>query len=188
MTIRITQIVPEIVYQEGSSALTDPPPAVVQDVGGLCCEFRGPLKVGDSAAIITIESGGPDPITGIKIYAELGDCGDGNGGWSDTYSDSYSDPTDGGNYPGATITDTMYTITDMPANSTLIIDAAEQTVRFIDSSSGESLSTLDLLEWAGVFEWITTARYGCQLVCFDISEATYNSDTSVNVVSVGREL
>lgn len=183
MTIRITAVNPELVYEQGFSALTDPPPVPAPQDPGACCDFDAPAMVGDMAAVITIVAGDGGEVSGIVIRAEY--C---SGGYVDAYSDSYSDPTSGGLFPYAMVTDTEYTIDNLPAGSTLIIDAVERVVTLTDSSGRGQLSSLDVLDWMGIFEWIEAAKGGCERVCIDVSGATLNADTTATITTVEREL
>lgn len=152
-----------------------------------CCEFTGPAVVGDAAAVIVIESGTPNSIDGVLIYAEA--CvGASEGGYEDLYSDSYSDPTEGGLFPNARITDIVYEINDMPADAILTIDAAERTITLTDSTGNIDLSQLGVIDWNGLFEWIEAAKSGCQSICIDDSGGTVNANTAYSISTFDREL
>lgn len=184
MTIRITALNPEILYERGFSTLTDPPPVPAPQDAGACCDFTAPDKVGDMVAVITIIAGSGNAVSGIIIRAES--C---VGGYVDVYSDLYGgDITDGGTDPFASVTDTQYTIDNLPAGSTLIIDAVERLVTLTDSAGRGQLSSLDVLDWVGVFEWIEAAKGGCERLCADVSGATLNADTELIIQMVEREL
>lgn len=151
-----------------------------------CCEYTGPAIVGDTAAVITVYSGTGSAISGVDIYAE--GCDGENCSYQDEYEDVYCDVTEGNLYPNARITDIVYTITDMPAEAILVIDAAERTVTLTDLSGNTDLSQLNVLDWNGLFEWIEAARSGCQRICIDTTGATINGDTDVVVTTYDREL
>lgn len=157
-----------------------------------CCEFVGAPVVGDTAAVIRVESGSPNNISGITFYAEGCDNGTNGCSYTDTYevppASGYCDATEGGTYPDATITDFSFTIIDMPPNSILTVDAAEQSVTLTDNTGNTHSSQLDVLEWAGLFEWIAAAKNGCQKICADTSGATLNGDTLIEVTTYDREL
>lgn len=150
-----------------------------------CCEFTSPIMIGDSVAVITINAGSPDVVNDIAIYAEGCDCG-----YSDTYDDEYCDASEGGSFPNARITDTIYTLDELPAGHSLIIDAVERVIKVIvtDSDPEVQIGGLDALEFSGVFQWIESAFGGCQRVCIDGSDAHVNADTTIEVETYDREL
>ena len=149
----------------------------------ICCSFDSPVGVGDAAAVIIIRSGSPDAVSGLTIYAEGCECH-----FSDDYSDSYCDPTEGGAFPSAAITDTEYTIDEIPANSILTIDAAERRVTLTDNAERVQSSDIDALDWSGLFEWIEATKGGCQSICIDVLGAVTNADTTVEINVYEREL
>lgn len=117
------------------------------------------------------------------MYAEGCDCG-----YVDIYDDIYCDPTEGGAFPGAMISDFSFTITDMPPNSILTIDSAEQSVSLTDITGNVYGSQFEVLDWHGLFEWITASRNGCERICVDTDGATLNGDTEISVSTYDREL
>lgn len=149
----------------------------------ISCQFDAPEIVGDAAAVITIRSGSPGIVDGLTIFAEGCDAG-----YNDVYSDSYSDPTQGGLFPSARVTDTSYTISAMPPNSTLVIDAVERRVTLTDSAGRIQVNDVDVLEWTGLFEWIEAAKGGCQALCVDVLGADTNIDTTVEISFYEREV
>lgn len=154
-----------------------------------CCEFTGSALVGDTAAVITVYSGSGGSVSGITIYAEGCDFAGSNCGYSDIYTpDTYCDPTEGGAFPDAMVTDFAFTINDMPPDSILTIDSAEQSVTLTDNTGAVDQSQADVLEWNGLFEWITAAHNGCQRLCIDASGATLNPDTDISISTYDREL
>lgn len=148
-----------------------------------CCEFTGPLLVGDTVPIITISAGTGGDVSGIFIQAEGCDCS-----YSDTYADMYCDVTEGGTYPNGRITDTEYEVLNIPAGHELVIDAVARTVRILESGTNNQVGGLDALAWEGLFEWIEAAKGGCQRVCIDSTTASVNADTTASVVTRDREL
>lgn len=107
---------------------------------------------------------------------------------SDVYSDRYCDVEEAGAFPGATITDLSYTISDMPANHTLVIDAAEESVTLTNDNTGKQVGGIDVLDWIGLFEWIRAAKSGCQRICVGIDGATINEgSTDVKIETIDRE-
>lgn len=149
----------------------------------VCCEMTAPIVLGDSASVITINAGGPDAVTGIVIFAEGCGCG-----YQENYSDTYCDVTDGGANPDAAIVDTEYEIIEIPANSTLTIDAVERTVTLTETGTDNKIGGLDVMEWAGVFEWIEASKGGCIRICIDPGVANLNPDTTVSIDEYQREL
>lgn len=148
-----------------------------------CCEFTGAPVVGDSAAVIRIESGTGGAISGITVYAEGCDCG-----YDNLYDDIYCDPTEGGLYPYATISDFSFIVNDMPEATILTIDSAEQSVKLTDITGNLHFSQFDVLDWHGLFEWVVAAKNGCQRICIDTAGATINGDTDISVSYYDREL
>lgn len=126
---------------------------------------------GETAAIVTIYSG-TAAIDGLVIRAE--DCA----GYSDTYVDNYS-------FAGNAWAE--YTVVDLPADSTLVIDASNETVRATDSS-GNSIGGVEFLEWMGPFRWIRSTNCVTQCVYSDATGATVNGSTTVMVETVDREV
>lgn len=146
--------------------------------------MNAPAFVGDVAAVITISSGSPDPVTGIVLTSEGCGCS-----YSDsyaTYDPVYCDLTQGGDFPSAQAVSTQYTIESIPPNCELIIDAVEGTVRVVQGS--EQVGGLDALSFEGLFEWMLASRGACMSVCADDSAADVNSDTTVKIESYVREL
>jgi len=163
MTIRITALNPQLVYEAGST-LTDPEAVPTPLPTGTCCEFAGP-GIGDSSPVITVTTGG-SAATDVTIWAEGCECG-----YTDIYGE-YCDVTEGGVYPNASITDTEYRIADLPANSMLVIDAVEEKVTLTDDEGMVQTGGVEALEWAGIFEWIRAAKGGCQRVCVDVGSGS----------------
>jgi len=81
MTIRITALNPQLVYEAGST-LTDPEAVPTPLPTGTCCEFAGP-GIGDSSPVITVTTGA-SAATDITIWAE-GCTGGENCGYEDSY-------------------------------------------------------------------------------------------------------
>lgn len=107
---------------------------------------------------------------------------------TDTYEDSYGDPTEGGLYPFATATATFYQLIRMPPNSTLTIDATARTVTLTDSDTGLAIGGLETLEFNNLWRWIQASRGGCQRICIDADEAHTNADSTVRILSYAREV
>ena len=153
-----------------------------------CCEYIAPLLLGDEVAVITINAGTPDAVSGIVIYAEGCDCS-----YADLYEDLYCDVTEGGAVPNARITDTIYEITNIPPNHTLVIDAVDRTVKLVQTGTDNQVGGIDAIAFMGLFDWIETAKGGCQRVCFDPQAANTNpggggeTATTVMVETVDRE-
>lgn len=150
----------------------------------LCCQMTAPVFIGDIASVITIGTGGPDPVSGIVISAEGCGCG-----YSDAYASYipvYCDATQGGLYPFAESTSTSYTVEELPPDADLIIDAVEGTVRLMQGM--QQIAGLDALSFEGLFEWIRASRGGCVSICVDGSGAALNPDTTVKIESYVREL
>lgn len=146
-----------------------------------CCEFIGPA-IGDAAAVIVVRTGTGGDVTGLVIYADGCDCG-----YVDSYSDTYCDPTESGLFPDASITDTSYELGDLPPNAILTIDAVSETVTLTDETGIVQLGGIDFLDWAGLFEWITAAKRGCQAICMDDGDASTNPDTTIEISTYERE-
>jgi len=147
------------------------------------CEFRAPIQIGDAAAVITVSAGSPDDVNDIFIFAEGCDCG-----YADLYEDSYCDTTEAGSVPNARVTDFGFEITRVPANHDLVIDAVERSVKLVGAGTDVQAGGLDVLSWAGVFEWIEAALGGCQRVCIDLTTAHTNADTRITVETYNRDL
>lgn len=137
-----------------------------------CCEFYAPA-IGDAAAVIVIRTGDGAEVTGLVVYAE---------GCDEGYVDAYDDT-----YGMAGTTDTSYTISDLPANSTLTIDAVSETVTLTDDTGLVQLGGIDHLDWLNFFEWITATNKVCMSVCVDDSDASTNANTTVEISVYERE-
>lgn len=154
-----------------------------------CCEFTGAPVVGDTAAKIVIESGSPNEVDGLTFYAEgCSQVTDDNCNYQEKYEDRYCDTTAGGTYPNARVTDITFTISNLPPDSILTIDAAEHSVTLTDETGNVAQSQLDVIDWSGLWEWIEAARNGCQRVCVDTGGATMNDDTTITITTFDREL
>lgn len=153
-----------------------------------CCEFTGAAVVGDTAGVIRVESGSPNPVSGITFYAE--GCSDGtdNCSYQSAYSDQYCDVTQGGAYPDASVSDFSFTINNMPPNSILTIDSAEHSVSLTDMTGNTNEGMFEVLDWDGLFEWIEAARNGCQRICYDDAGAESNANTLISVTFFDREM
>jgi len=158
-----------------------------------CCEYIAPLLLGDEVAVITINAGTPDAVSGIVIYAEGCDDGTNNCGYQDTMEDIYCDVTSGGATPNARVTDTVYEITNIPPNHTLVIDAVDRTVKLVQTGTNNQVGGIDAIAFMGLFDWIEAAKGGCQRVCFDAAAANTNpggggeTATTVMVETIDRE-
>lgn len=124
----------------------------------------------------------------MEICAEGCDNGTNGCAYEDTYRDVYCDATEGGTYPNARVSDFCFTINDMPPDSILTIDSAEQSVTLTDETGRTNESQLDAMDWNGLFEWITAAGNGCQRICVDTSGAVTNAGTHWTISTFDREL
>lgn len=144
--------------------------------------FTAPIVLGDKAAIITINAGTPDAVNDIVINAEGCECA-----YQDLYEE-YCDPTEGGQYPNASIVDTEYTITNIPAGHSLVIDAVAREVKLLETGTTNQVGGLESLTFMGLFDWIEAARGGCVQICLDGSGAHTNPDTTIDIETFSKEL
>lgn len=82
---------------------------------------------------------------------------------------------------------TSFEIVDMPALSTLVIDAGRRFVTLTDSS-GAAIGGLDVVDFDGIFPWMVAAPGQSMEVCIDATAGTFAGSATAQIDEVDREL
>lgn len=83
--------------------------------------------------------------------------------------------------------ESTFAVVDMPALSVLVVDSSRRTVELADAD-GAVIGGLDVVDFAGVFPWLTAGPGESLEVCVDAAGATFGAGASVRVDQVDREL
>jgi hypothetical protein len=128
-----------------------------------------------TAVILTIVAGTAD-VTGVNVFFEP--CP----GYSDPYPtyDEYDKNVVGSQ------TYAEFTVSDIPAGSTLTVDAAQRTVR-VEDSSGRLIGGFDALTFRGAWRWMDAYNGADAEVHVDATGAAVNGATSVRIETVEVE-
>ena len=83
--------------------------------------------------------------------------------------------------------DAAYTVIDLPALSTLVIDASKHTVT-VTNVAGTVIGSLDHLDFTGMFEWLEASAGDAINVCVDATAATGTAGATLTIDQVDLEL
>jgi len=169
--------VPDCVMQQVAFQLASPLPWLLHEADvwadadvGAAETFSematGPTWTGDVAVVVEVTSGGPDPVTDIRLtvaYPVASECPTANPPFVDA------------------------TVPSLPPNRTLRIDSARREVTVTETSSGRVVGGMDLLTFDGLWRWAEIGA--CTTACVTVSfDGAYNADTHLTASTVEREL
>lgn len=125
-----------------------------------CTPLEAPV-IADAAAVITVQAGS-SVLDGLTIKAYSGNC------------------------PGSGSPAVDLTISDMPANSRLVIDASTETV-VLTNVAGTVIGGPDALDFTGILKWIKAAAGTNAAIQVDASGATGTTGATVEITAVDLE-